>query len=166
MLGGEPGGHGWLGPTFNPRLFTEFEVSHMSPRRFRGLLVASIALGLLGGFADMAFPSLIPEAFATAQEKQDISMPVWSMFVIGALAVATTIGGCVSWAGLYMFRSWAPRLALASTAVALLLLPFLAVVAQSALAAALVELSTLLWGAVLALTYYSSVAHRFERSGA
>ena len=136
----------------------------MTPRHFRSLLVVAVTLGLVGGFVDVAFPQLVPQAFVAAQEQQDNSEASWLVFIVGAFAILAGLTGVVSWVGLYTFRSWAPRLALASTALAFWVLPFTAVVAQSAVAATLVELSTLLWGVVLALAYHSSIATKFGKS--
>ena len=134
----------------------------MSPGTFRILLVSSIVFGLCSALVDAVFPSLLPAAFASAQEDQDSSLSNWALFATAALALVALVAGVVAAVGLYLFRSWAPRLALATTALAVLLMLSVGAVAQSAAASALAELSSVLWGAVLAVTYYSPLAKRFE----
>lgn len=127
---------------------------------FRALLLASVVTGVAGAFVDTLFPSLIPKPLVDAFE----TLPPPRMFaIIGAgLLVLITFGGFVTaTVGLYLFQPWSRGLAIAMTALSLLSYPLLGVAIQSGWAQLLLECSSMLWGAVIAMSYVSSVSHRF-----
>jgi O-antigen/teichoic acid export membrane protein len=136
----------------------------MTPRTYRVLLLTSLVLGIVGAVFDAVFPSALPTNFAQAQEAHEDSL---SASVIVLAAVGGLIGlviGVASAVGLYLFRPWAPRLALAITVLAFPLVVLLGATALSGWSMAIAELSSTLWGAVLALTYFSPLRERFVRT--
>jgi hypothetical protein len=124
-----------------------------------------LVLGLAGAAVDFFFP-LLSEPFKQAQSASDDSLSGGVVF--GGLAVAAVllVAGLAAYIGLFRFSSWAPRLSVAVTILALLFLPFLGSTAQSGVATSLNEASSVLWGVVLALVYWSPLAERFARSDA
>ena len=136
----------------------------MTRTNFRLLLIASLIVSLLGGIVDFLIPGLVPEAFHTAQKADDRSLSIAR--VLAGLAVAL-IGAVLYFAsvyGLYRFRSWAPRIAVAGTVLILLACPLFGTFAQSGLAVALSYLASYLWGAVVILGYTSGFREQFPRS--
>jgi hypothetical protein len=125
----------------------------MTRTTFRILLVASAAIGVLSSVVDLVFPSIIPEPLAIAQQLYDNSTPS-SGFTI-ALAIINVIGVVASYVGLYRFRLWGPGSGLVFTAAGILVIPFVDPSVSSGWTMAALELSATLWGAVLAIAYFS-----------
>jgi hypothetical protein len=137
----------------------------MTPGNYRRLLVASVVLGIIASLLDMMFPSALPTVLVQAKEAEFKSwsnsfaqlMTTASLFLI-ALKLISVVG-------LYRFSSWAPRLALISTALGILLNIPIGVEISSGWAAFLTELSITSWGVVLTLSYFSPLKNRFARAG-
>jgi len=127
---------------------------------FRALLIASVATGVAGSFLDLAFPALIPESMAKAFEALP---PPSSLALFGAgVLVLITAGGIVTTVvGLYLFQPWSRTLAIWMTALGLLFNPLFGISMQSGWAQLLLDVSSVLWGAVLAMSYVSSLSSRF-----
>jgi hypothetical protein len=127
---------------------------------FRVLLMVCVVTGLIGSFLDLAFPQLVPEPMSQAF---DALPPPPALALFGAsLLVFVTFGGVVTAVvGLYLLQPWARPLALWMTGLSLLFHPLLGVQMQSGWAQLFLEISTLLWGAVLTMSYLSSVSARF-----
>lgn len=128
---------------------------------FRALLVASVVTGIVGGFLDTVFPGLVPESMAKAFEDLP-PPPTLALFGAGALVLVTFGGFVAAVAGLYFFQPWARQLAVWMTVLGFLFDPLLGVSMQSGWAQMLLELSSVLWGAVLAMSFVSSVSSRFS----
>lgn len=136
----------------------------MTPRSYRALLLASVVLGIFGAVFDTVFPSALPTVFAQAQEAHDNSLSTPKLLLAGLGGLVLLILGVTSTVGLYQFRFWAPKLALITTALALPLFPLFGATAISGYATALNEISSTLWGAVLALVYFSPLRERFAHT--
>ena len=65
--------------------------------------------------------------------------------------------------GLLVLQRWVRPLAVWSTAVSVLIYPLLGALLQSGVAATLLSIATLLWGAALAMTFYSDLKSHFQR---
>lgn len=133
----------------------------MSPLWFRILVVTSLLLGNVSALLEPLFPRfvnselvpIIKDASAT-QVAAHISLSAIYLFVLTS---------AVSAVGLLLFRRWARTLALYSTIFGLLLVPFLiSVEFKTAISSSLTVASDLLWGAVLALAYFSPLRRRFK----
>jgi hypothetical protein len=133
---------------------------------FRCALVASWAFVVIGVLVDILFPSLIPptisEEFASYTPPAFDAVPlvvlVIGMIILTLLTLVITIG-------LFRFKSWAPRLAVYLTIVTLVVYPFAGAIVESGWSAAALDLSTMLWGAVLAAAHLPPLAERFSSSG-
>jgi hypothetical protein len=118
---------------------------------FRLLIIASVATGVLGGALDPP-----PQTGAAAS----VNLLGFVGFVISLTATA----------GLFMFKAWARGLALTITFANLLFYPLSGDQPHSSWSLLLLDVSSTLWGAVLAMSYVSSLSSRFkfdyeERSG-
>jgi hypothetical protein len=131
----------------------------MTPPVYRLLIAASTVLGFAGALLDVLMPSLLPAAFTAAMEAQaPLHSNAW-LLVGGVVAVA----GLAAMVGLWLFRPWAPRWALVTTALSVALFVTQGATAVSGWSTALTDLSSMLWGAVLALTFFSPLSARFAR---
>ena len=128
---------------------------------FRAVLIGSVATGLLGSFIDILFPSLIPEPVTKAFDALPAT-PMPALVLAGVLFVITFGGTITAVVGLYLFQPWSRKLAVLMTLLGLLFYPLLGVFAHSGWAALLTEISTTLWGIVLAMSFVSSLSVRFE----
>ena len=138
----------------------------MRPTAFRALIVCSILLGLAGSLLDFLFPGLLSTELAAAIENE----PVPALFdahplLVGMVTIAALVAGIASTVGLFLFRRWGRTASLWLSAAALLLYPPFGATVYSGWAASVVELSSMTWGAVLALAYFSPLAARFEHAG-
>ncbi len=138
----------------------------MSINQYRVLLMASLILAILGGTLDHIFPALLPDEFHEAQDALDyfylISAPYLLLFIpLGIFGM-----GCALFSayGLYRFRPWAPRLAVAGTVLALISSAFMGAFAQSGYTAAISSVASCLWGAVIFLAYVQPISDQFERN--
>ena len=139
----------------------------MTTQQFKGLLISSVILGVGAGTIDLMLPQLLPEPFASAQSLQNAAVSESSLALVQfAFAIAILICLVASSVGLYLFRSWGRPLAVGTTLAGVALLPFAGAVADSGLASAMAELSSMLWGAVLAVAYFSSLSKNFKPRGA
>jgi len=130
---------------------------------FRAMLIASVVLSLLSSFVDVFVPNLIPEQLVTAfKELPSTATP--ALMAAGALFVITFGGTIVAIIGLFSFQPWSRNLAVSMTLLTLLAYPLLGVTIASGWAQLFSNLSTLLWGVVLAMSYFSSLAARFVAS--
>ena len=133
----------------------------MSDSRFRWLLALYIITLLVAasvGFLPDGYSQALADAYA--QEPQS-----W-LFEDTRVALAVTIpllaaivAGLV---GLFRFKRWGRALSLYSTVAGLCLHLLIGPTLQSPIENVLIELCTLLWGAILALSYWSPTARRFD----
>lgn len=135
----------------------------MTVQYFRLLLVGSLVVAVLSGGIDLVFPALVPEAFHQVQQAHDSSLSTMHTYSLAALGIVFLVLLVASYYGLYMFRPWAPRIALASTAVALVVSFGAGTYAQSGLAIAASYLASYLWGAVLVFALFHPFSSQFQR---
>ena len=127
---------------------------------FRTAAIGSFVLPWVGGGVD-SIPGVVPESLfeaveATLKPGHRFLIAVSSL-VFGAIALLATVG-------LVLFQPWARPLALALTVVSLPLYPFIPAMVQSGWGALFLYLSTLAWGATLAMAYFSPLSVRFAKA--
>lgn len=137
----------------------------MTPTAFRILIVCSILLGFASSLLDLLLPGLLSGELAAAIENE----PLPALFddqavVVGIASVVALIAGIASTIGLFLFRHWGRSASLWLSFAALLLYPLFGATVYSGWAASLFELSSMTWGAVLALAYFSPLAARFGKA--
>lgn len=133
----------------------------MTDTRFRNLLWIYIVF-LGAAVVASAFPPH-SEALQAAVDRESRSW-LWdhawaSIAVYGVLVVAWLVG----LVGLLLFKAWGRALSLYSTAASLLVYPLMGSSLSWGVESSLYEFSTMLWGAILALAYFSPVRVRFGR---
>jgi len=84
----------------------------------------------------------------------------WASIGVYATLVITWLIGLV---GLFKFKNWGRSISLYSTVATIIVYPFMGSTLSWGFESGLYELSTMLWGAIIALSYFSSVSERFGR---
>lgn len=134
-------------------------MSSSSVSLFRGLLLASVALALIGSLIEQQF-ALIPDALLKAMK--ELPRPSDAVLLVSGALTLITFGGIIgSIVGLYQFKPWSRELAVAMTLLQLIFYPLGGVWLQSGWAAMFMDLSSTLWGAVIAISYVSSLSTLF-----
>jgi hypothetical protein len=131
----------------------------MSRTNFRILLIASAALRLLGAYGDHLFPEAIPSELSSAYRQYFNSAPVSGLFV--ALGLLDALGLLAAYVGLYFFRGWSRPLALGFTVLGVAIAPLFGPAVASGVSIAVLDFSSALWGAALAIAYFSPVKEHF-----
>jgi len=133
----------------------------MTITRFRVFLIASAVLSI-AAVAKVFLPDGYSPALAEAYANEPL--PGWfqneyAAIGVGVVALAITIVGYV---GLFLLKRWGRGLSLGITVLGLPLYLLTGPMLLSPLEAMLSDASLMVWGACLALAYYSPVAARME----
>lgn len=130
---------------------------------FRALILASSSIAVLAVCVDFLIPGLVPpslkEAYEAYRAAEELSLPL--LLALLGFAVALFIGGIAGTIGLFLYKQWGRQLSLWLSVLAMLLYPFGGIVVNSAWANMLTDVSQIIWGAVLAMAYFSDVKARF-----
>jgi urea transporter len=130
---------------------------------FRTLIVAGVGIGILGASIDLIVPGNIPDVLNDAYETYIAEDPaVTTALIVGLITLFVLAAGITSTIGLLLLKPWSRRVALWTTLVSLLTYPALGAMIFSGWATMLLEASMALWGAALAMTYFSELKPRFE----
>lgn len=135
----------------------------MSQSLFRSVLVASVVLSFAGSFCDLVFPGLVPASLRDADDALIDSLSRQFVITMAAGAVFIVIAQIVSTVGLFLFRPWAPGVAVIASLLVLAFWPVIGYQLYSGWATALLDLSNMLWGGILALVYFSPVRDWFKK---
>jgi len=130
---------------------------------FRTLIVASLVLSLLGVIIELVFPGLLPEPLSQAYDAYNesrTSLPV--IMVAAGMLIILLVIGVISTVGLLVLQPWARPLALWSTVLSFAITPFTGAALNSGLSLMLIDVSLILWGAAMAMTFYSDLKLRFD----
>jgi hypothetical protein len=131
----------------------------MSNSQFRWLLVVYV-IATLAAVASSFLPDghsqVLADAYAQESESW-FSSNIWVLMAIALPLLAAIVAGFV---GLFLFKRWGRAVSFYSTLAGLCLYLFTGPTVNSALEGVLYEVSSLLWGAILALSYYSPIAGR------
>jgi hypothetical protein len=131
--------------------------------RYRVLLLASVAVSILGGVLSVTLRSSLPSELQTYLVKVE-EAPMTTLGGVGSLlGLALLLVGTVAVTlGLCRFRPWSRPAALLLTVFVLPLELLSGPTVDPPAAQALYELGSIMWGAVLAAAYWSPLAERFK----
>jgi hypothetical protein len=127
-------------------------------RRLILLYIVVIVASLVAAFT----PGGYSQALSDAIDNEPSTWLVETLWGLVMLVVPLAIAAVAGIYGLYQFRRWGRTLSLYSTGAGLLLYPFMGPNVSGGVETALFEASTLMWGALLALAYYSPIASEFS----
>lgn len=133
----------------------------MTDSRYLKLLWIYVAL-TVAAIASLFFPTY-SDALTAAYDAEPSTWLMSNLWVAGGLLVSLVVAWLIGLIGLFRFKSWARSLSLYSTLAGFLVFPFLGASLSSGLENALFEASSTVWGAILALSYFSAVSGRFGR---
>lgn len=133
---------------------------------FRTIIVAGLILAIAGGLIDLLFPDLVPAQINDAYEAYSAGEAADTYLVMGVLALFVLVVALVATVGLLLLKRWARPLAFWTTVVSTLSYPALGPYLYSGLSLMLTEASMMLWGAALAMAYFSDLRTHFERQPA
>lgn len=135
----------------------------MTTSRYRLLVVLSLLTGVAAAAFDYLFPAFVPEGVTELLAPDDTDMSFGFTILLGVLALGFIVVGLAASYGLYMFRRWAPNLALLTTVLAVLVTSIAGATVYSGPASSLLLISSYLWGAVVLIPYIGE--HRGWFSG-
>jgi hypothetical protein len=134
---------------------------------FRLLILASLVLGVLGSLVDLFVPGLFPPELEKAYDAYVVEEPSpWLAVAMSVSALIFLVAVGVGTVGLWLFKRWGRGLSFWLTVVSIASYPFLGPVLYSGWALMLTEGGMMLWGAALAMAYFSELGSRFEGEGA
>lgn len=135
----------------------------MTKSRYRLLVVLSLLTGVAAAAFDYLFPAFVPEGVTELLVPDATDMSFGFTILLGALALAFIVVGLAASYGLYMFRRWAPNLALLTSALTILIVSLAGATVYSGPASSLLLISSYLWGAAVLIPYIGE--HRGWFSG-
>ena len=136
----------------------------MTPTIYRAMLVASLVFAILSGIIDFLVPSVLPEVFTQAQQSYDAAKSTGEVLFFLSCGLVCFVVALVAYVGLYLFRSWAPPLAVISTLLGMLLTVLVGPASLSGWAILFSDLAGMLSGIVVILPYVSPpMQERFAR---
>ena len=131
---------------------------------FRFLILASLALGILGAVLDLVIPGSLPAGLAAAYDEHVDEEPLSLILVLGVVSIVIAVGAVAGTIGLFMFKPWSRTVAFGFSVLSLVIYPFLGPVLQSGWALMLTEAAMMSWGGALAMAYFSELRSRFDAS--
>jgi hypothetical protein len=137
----------------------------MTVIRYRLILVASVAAALLSAGLSLITSWLPPDLRAYMEAANDAPLAPMEV-VAGSLGLLSALAALVACVGLWRFRHWGRSLAVIATVVGLAAGLGFGPTVQSVWAQFIYDASSLLWGALLAVSYWSALSDRFVRAPA
>jgi hypothetical protein len=150
----------------------------ITPRIFRIAVITTFVLDLLSFVTKQYFPELIPVILQTADKEANAAfIHIIEGFVFSPAIIPICLGLglfliaiLASMIGLILFKKWARSLVFGLQAIGLLVMPlviYLVSPLTTHTVLSVVEqefelLNVFLWGAILAVAYFSPIAQRFE----
>lgn len=131
---------------------------------FRLMIVVGFCLAITGAFLDMVVPGIVPPVLEDAYDAYSAEEPEPAhLLLLGVLLLLVFIAGLASTIGLFFLKPWSRRVALWVTVLAVVIYPFFGASVCSGWASMLIDSSSMLWGAVLAMAFFSELKVHFEK---
>ena len=135
-----------------------------SVKLFRGLMLTALVLALLDLVVTFALPELVPEPLRQADEQITDGVSTAALTIKVIIFIAFVSACIVAFVGLYRFRPWAPITNVVLSVASLFIWLVLGYNLSSGLAQALSDAASMVWGAVLALAYFTPIRSKFARN--
>ncbi len=134
----------------------------MTKTWFRVLILCYIVTLLATTVEVFYFPALVSDELAAAYAREALPPFVSNPAIFLPLAAVSLAAIVVPPAGLFFLRKWGRWLGLWTTIAMLAVIPFFGPSLSSGFGTAMMQLSAILWGAVLTLAYFSSMGPEFR----
>lgn len=132
---------------------------------FRSLIIASTVLAMAGPSLDLFVPGLIPQGIGDAYDAFLAEQPeLWLDLAMGVFTLILFVGAVVGMVGLLLLKPWSRGLSLWLTVLSVMSYPFLGPALYSGWGFMMTEVAMMLWGAALAMAYFSELKGRFDGS--
>ena len=133
----------------------------MTKNYFRVLIILHV-LFIAAAIVVAFIPDMYSAALASAYNSEPESWIITSEWLTLVIIIPLLLISIISIIGLFFFKHWGRTLSLYSTVAITVISLSLGPSVVSALESTLLEISTLIWGAVLALAYYSPISTKFD----
>jgi hypothetical protein len=135
----------------------------VNEKYFRYLLILYVVC-TLAAFIAALIPGGYSQALSDAYSNEPLpwdwnTQNIWIVLAVALPLLAAAVAGVI---GLYRFERWGRTLSLYMTGVSPILNLLIGPTLSTALENMFFETSMLLWGAILALSYYSALSSRFN----
>lgn len=130
---------------------------------FRVLLVSAVACELFATILSLTTEAFLPAEHLAYLQKTAANVGEREIAVL-ALGVPALLLGILAAIGLYKFWPWARTLAFVVTVLGVGLSPLVEVVVELGWVVMFSGAASLLWGAVLALAYFSPISENFVKA--
>ncbi|MHC1551219.1 hypothetical protein [Phyllobacterium sp. K27] len=134
----------------------------MTKARFRILILCYIATLAATAVDAVYFPAQVSEELAAAYATEALPPFAVNPVIFLPLAAASLAAIVVPPVALFFFRKWGRWFGACMTIIIFVALPFLGPSLSSGFGTALLQLSATLWGAILALAYFSPLSRDFS----
>jgi hypothetical protein len=131
---------------------------------FRFLILASLALGILGAILDLVVPGSLPVELAAAYDEHVDEESLSLVLVLGVFSIVIMVGALAGTIGLFLFKPWSRAVAFGFSVLSLGIYPFMGPALQSGWALMLTEAAMMMWGGALAMAYFSELKVKFDAS--
>lgn len=132
----------------------------MTDQRFRLLLLTYLVFA----FASIGIefvPGLVPDTLLDSLAELPDPFIIANPWLLWGVAVPLVVAAIVGFVGLFLLRSWGRWISACTTIVGFAIYPLFGPTVSSGIGSTLLEVSTTLWGAILACAYVSPVSARF-----
>ena len=137
----------------------------MAVAGYRSILVASVVCALVSAGLSLVTTWFPPELRAYVDGVNEASLTPTDV-VAGLLGLVSGLAALIACVGLWHFRAWGRRVAVIATVVGLLITPLFGPTVQSGWTHLFYDTGSLLWGGLLALSYWSPLGARFAQGPA
>jgi len=134
----------------------------MTKARFRILILLYVASLAATGIEELYFPAQFSEELAAAYSTESLPPFALNPTIFLPLAAALSSAIIVPPAAMFYFRKWGRSFGTCATVAMLVALPFLGPSLSSGFGTSVSQLSAILWGAILALAYFSPLSRDFR----
>ena len=133
----------------------------MTKSKFRWLLTFGLLLTFAATGLEVVQQLRMPDELTSALDKLAANMPAWRLVLGGVVALIALAVGIIAYVGFYLFKTWAPSLAVNCTLMSALAIANFPPAVSGGHGAALTMLAVTVWGAIIAFSkteFYSSQA--------
>lgn len=137
----------------------------MTRKQFRALILVYVVLIVASGISAF-LPGGYSQALSDAFDNEPTPLFLENLWLLLGLGVPFALAGLAGLYGLFMIKRWGRLLSLYTTVAGLVFLPFFGPSLYGGLQTALSGAASMLWGAILALSYFSSIGASFSANNA
>ncbi len=124
----------------------------MTKSKFRWLLTSGLLLTFAATGLEVAQQLRMPDDVTSALDKLAAAIPAWRLVLGGVAGLIALVVGIIAYVGFYLFKAWAPGLAINCTLLSVLAVANFPPALSGGYGAALTMLAGTVWGAIIAFS--------------